>query len=94
MKIVAQNFLELPISMGVWVIGIMVGSVAPIDLPHVLILGGSQVLAFVCALNAIFDVRRFKMFGRVICFAWFSFMLILTTLVLWDLSKTTFFSRM
>jgi hypothetical protein len=94
MKVVAQNFLELPVSIGVWVSGITLGSVAPIDLPHVLILAGSQALAFACALNAVLDFRRFKVFGRIICFAWFSFMLILTPLVLWGLSKTTFFSRM
>jgi hypothetical protein len=45
MKVVAQNFLELPVSIGVWVSGITLGSVAPIDLPHVLILAGSQALA-------------------------------------------------
>jgi hypothetical protein len=94
MKVVSKNHLELPISMGIWTSGIMVGSVAPIDLPHVLILGGSQALAFVCALNAFLDFRRFKMLGRVICFAWFGFMLILTPFVLWDLSKTSFLSRM
>ena len=94
LKVTSKNAIELGFSIGIWVSGIVVGSVAPMDLPHVLILGGSQIVAFFCALNAVLDFRRFKLFGRVFCIAWFSFMAILTPFALWSLSMEKFWSRM
>ena len=59
-----------------------------------LILSGSCLVAFFCALNAILDFRSFKLFGRVVCFIWFAFISAITIITIWSIGTMKRFSTM
>ena len=59
-----------------------------------LIIGSTLTAGFFCALNAALDFRRFKLFGKIVCFCWFGFMSFITPFILWDIATTKSFSSL
>jgi hypothetical protein len=91
MKVATKNAVELPVSFVFWLVAMWSSLPRPLGFANVLVIGGCQVIAFVCALNAALDFQRFRMFGRVALLAWFAFMAILTPLVLWNVGSIKVF---
>jgi hypothetical protein len=65
----------------------MLGLAMPWTYSGVLVMAGLQIVAFVCALDALLAFRRFRIFGRIVLVAWFTFMLVLTPFVLWHIGS-------
>ena len=75
MNAVAKRKSELWISFAVALAGFLLTAHMPKGFVDVLIIAGTQLIAFLCALNALLDMKSMSIPERCIVIPWFCFLL-------------------
>jgi hypothetical protein len=78
MKVVAENRREIYVSVGVAVVGIILGAHVPLGYQDVLLLSGCLLVALFCAVNAALDVDSMSIPGMYFTVIWLIVMLLVT----------------
>jgi hypothetical protein len=92
MNAVAKRKSELWVSLAVALAGFLLTAHAPKGFVDLLIIAGTQVIALLCALNALLDLKRMLILEGCIVVPWFCFLLYSAPSSFWWAATLKFFA--